>query len=57
MSVATRELFYVLCSCARYGCKVFTDSKTAVKEAIQLTDYRMGAHDLMKGDLGNGWRC
>jgi hypothetical protein len=52
LSVATRELFYVLCSRARYGCKVFTDSKTAVKEAIQLTDYRMSAHDLMKGDLG-----
>ena len=31
---------------------MFTDSKTAVKEAIQLTDYRMSAHDLMKGDLG-----
>jgi hypothetical protein len=42
----------VLCSRARYGCKVFTDLKTAVKEAIQLTDYRMSAHDLLKGDLG-----
>ncbi|MBV9489874.1 MAG: AAA family ATPase [Verrucomicrobia bacterium] len=52
LSVATRELFYVLCSRARYGCKAFTDSKTAVKEAIQLTDYRMSAHDLLKGDLG-----
>jgi hypothetical protein len=52
LSVATRELFYVLCSRARYGCKVFTDSKTAVKEAIPLTDYRMTAHGLMKGDLG-----
>jgi hypothetical protein len=52
LSVATRELFYVLCSRARYGCKVFTDSKTAVKEAIQLTNYRRSAHDLMKGDLG-----
>ena len=38
LSVATRELFYVLCSRARYGCKVFTDSKTAVKEAIQHCD-------------------
>jgi hypothetical protein len=52
LSVATRELFYVLCSRARYGCKVFTDSKTAVKEAIQLTDYRMSARDLLKGNLG-----
>jgi hypothetical protein len=28
LSMATRELSYVLCSRARYGCKVLTDSKT-----------------------------
>jgi ATP-dependent exoDNAse (exonuclease V) alpha subunit len=55
LSVATRELFYVLCSRARYGCKVLTDSKTAVKEAIQLTDYRMSAHDLLKDDTLGAW--
>jgi hypothetical protein len=50
LSLAVRELPYALCSRSRYGCKVFTDSKTAVKEAIRLTDYRMSAHYLLKGD-------
>jgi conjugative relaxase-like TrwC/TraI family protein len=52
LSMVSKEAFLVTCSRGRYGCQVYTDSKTALREATQITDYRMSAYDMMEGDLG-----
>jgi ATP-dependent exoDNAse (exonuclease V) alpha subunit len=52
LGVASREQFYVSVSRGRLSAEIFTDSKVALCEAIQLTDYRPSAHDLLEGDAG-----
>jgi len=47
-----REQFYVSVSRGKWSAEVFTDSKEALKHAIQSTDARMSASDFHAGELG-----
>jgi ATP-dependent exoDNAse (exonuclease V) alpha subunit len=46
-SVASREQFYVSASRARQSVEIFTDSKALLREAIQKTEARQTAHELL----------
>jgi hypothetical protein len=46
-SVTSREQFYVSASRARQSVEIFTDSKELLREAIQRTEARQTAHELL----------
>ena len=50
-SVASREQFYVSASRGRLGVEVYTDSKALLREAVQASDARQNAHELLRGEM------
>lgn len=49
LAVASKEQAYVSASRARYSIEWFTDDKAALRDAVQSSDARISAHDLIKG--------